>query len=97
MFLIFPKGASTSGPTDTHEERTEETYQPKAVVVENIPEDMTRDHLGLIVESIAGVSEDDYLMEIIYESCVAVVTLINTDSRYFVLYIVTLTYHDACS
>ncbi|XP_076130779.1 protein mono-ADP-ribosyltransferase PARP14-like isoform X2 [Alosa pseudoharengus] len=74
------EGASASGSTDVQEERAEEIYQPKAVVVENIPEDMTRDLLGLIVENITGVSEDEYTMELIYESQLAVVTFTNPDN-----------------
>ncbi|XP_041947801.1 protein mono-ADP-ribosyltransferase PARP14-like isoform X3 [Alosa sapidissima] len=73
------EGASASD-SDVQEERAEEIYQPKAVVVENIPEDMTRDILGLIVENITGVSEDEYTMELIYESQLAVVTFTNPDN-----------------
>ncbi|XP_042563886.1 protein mono-ADP-ribosyltransferase PARP14-like [Clupea harengus] len=40
---------------------------------------MTRELLGLIVESITGISEDDYSVELIYESCVAVVTFTHPD------------------
>ncbi|XP_062392889.1 protein mono-ADP-ribosyltransferase PARP14 isoform X2 [Sardina pilchardus] len=73
------EGASASGSTDVQEEMAEDIYQPKAVVVEKISEDVTRDLLGLMVENIAGVSEDEYAMELIYESHLAVVTFTNPD------------------
>ena len=99
MILILPDGKKTqsqsqdpqhgpsaSGSIEVQEERVEDTYRPNAVVVENIAEDMTRDHLGLIVENITGISEDDYSMELIYESCVAVVTFTHPDGMYLVLF-----------
>ncbi|XP_048122971.1 protein mono-ADP-ribosyltransferase PARP14-like [Alosa alosa] len=54
--------------------------KPNVVVVENISEDMTKDVLGLIVENISAVSEDEYTMELIYESHAAVVTFIHPDN-----------------
>ncbi|KAL2094533.1 hypothetical protein ACEWY4_009252 [Coilia grayii] len=70
---------ATSTSASVQEEGIEDSYQPKAVVVENIAEDMTREVLGLIVENIIGVEEEDYTMELIYDSCVAVVTFTNPD------------------
>ncbi|XP_063060298.1 protein mono-ADP-ribosyltransferase PARP14-like [Engraulis encrasicolus] len=74
--------AATSASTQeerTEDQRTEDDYQPKAVVVENIADNMTRDLLGLIVENISGVGQEAYTMELIYDVCVAVVTFINSD------------------
>ncbi|XP_042563338.1 protein mono-ADP-ribosyltransferase PARP14-like [Clupea harengus] len=93
MILILPDGKKTqsqsqdhqdedpsaSGSIEVQEERVEDSYRPNAVVVENIAEDMTRELLGLIVDNITGISEDDYSMELIYESCVAVVTFTHPD------------------
>ncbi|XP_062392886.1 uncharacterized protein LOC134080453 isoform X2 [Sardina pilchardus] len=73
------EGASASRSTDVQEQRAKDIYQPNAVVVENISRDLTRDLLGLIVVNIAGVSEDEYTMELIYESRLAVVTFTNPD------------------
>ena len=80
------EGPSASGSIEVQEERVEDSYRPNAVVVENIAEDMTRELLGLIVENITGISEDDYSMELIYESCVAVVTFTHPDGMYLVLF-----------
>ncbi|XP_063060299.1 protein mono-ADP-ribosyltransferase PARP14-like [Engraulis encrasicolus] len=68
-----------SASASAQEERTDDDYQPKVVVVENITEKTTREILGLIVEVVSGVAEEDYTMELIYEACVAVVTFTNSD------------------
>ncbi|MCI4387957.1 hypothetical protein PGIGA_G00080100 [Pangasianodon gigas] len=45
-----------------------------AVVLENVPENITQEHLMLLVDSIGGHSEDEYSLELIPESNTAVVT-----------------------
>ncbi|XP_062393412.1 LOW QUALITY PROTEIN: protein mono-ADP-ribosyltransferase PARP14-like [Sardina pilchardus] len=74
------EGSSASSAVEVQKEEVEETCKVNVVAVENIPEDMTREVLGLIVENISGVSEDDYSMEMIYESHAAVVTFIHSDN-----------------
>ncbi|XP_066507279.1 protein mono-ADP-ribosyltransferase PARP14-like [Hoplias malabaricus] len=48
--------------------------QPGAVVVERLTDTLSRDLLTLLVESISGVFEEEFFLEIIRESDVAVVT-----------------------
>uniref|UniRef100_A0AAR2JBB2 Poly [ADP-ribose] polymerase n=1 Tax=Pygocentrus nattereri TaxID=42514 RepID=A0AAR2JBB2_PYGNA len=48
--------------------------QPGAVVLENLPDNFYKEVLALLVENISNASEEDYFLEIIRESNVAVVT-----------------------
>uniref|UniRef100_A0A3B3INF9 Poly [ADP-ribose] polymerase n=1 Tax=Oryzias latipes TaxID=8090 RepID=A0A3B3INF9_ORYLA len=47
---------------------------PPAVVLENISDDLSRDLLMMLVENISGENENDFSLEILWESHVAVVT-----------------------
>ncbi|XP_028268993.1 protein mono-ADP-ribosyltransferase PARP14-like isoform X3 [Parambassis ranga] len=48
--------------------------QSTAVLLENIADDMSRDLLSMLVESVSGLDEDGYRLEVICESNRAVVT-----------------------
>lgn len=71
---------------EVQDKRVDSTYEPKAAVVGNIPEHMSSDPslLGFIVEKISGISEEDYTMELMPESSVAVVTFSNSKGMYFI-------------
>ncbi|XP_064209269.1 protein mono-ADP-ribosyltransferase PARP14-like [Anguilla rostrata] len=51
--------------------------QATAVLLENVPEKLTRELLGLTVENICSVSERDYSLEVIRDVSAAVVTFIH--------------------
>ncbi|KAG5844860.1 hypothetical protein ANANG_G00167540 [Anguilla anguilla] len=51
--------------------------QAIAVLLENVPEKLTRELLGLTVENICSVSERDYSLEVIRDVSAAVVTFIH--------------------
>lgn len=52
----------------------EDTPQSSAVVIEKVPDHLSREFLMFLVDSICGASEDKYSLELIPESNTAVVT-----------------------
>lgn len=52
----------------------DDTPWSSAVVLENVPEHLTQDHVMLLVDSIGSHSEDEYSLEFIPELKTAVVT-----------------------
>ncbi|CAB1332829.1 unnamed protein product [Coregonus sp. 'balchen'] len=66
---------SESGPGE--EGGAEECPQSSAVVLQRVPESMSRDMLLLLVETISGLEEDNFSLEVISETKTAVVTFNN--------------------
>lgn len=66
---------SESGPGE--EGGAEVFPQSSAVVLERVPESMPRDLLLLLVETISGLEEDNFSLEVISETNRAVVTFNN--------------------
>ncbi|XP_076875523.1 protein mono-ADP-ribosyltransferase PARP14 isoform X2 [Brachyhypopomus gauderio] len=54
--------------------RSQDAPRSTAVLLENIPRHLTRDVLMLLVENISGLGEEEFLLELIFESNIAVVT-----------------------
>lgn len=52
-----------------------------AVILERVPDSMSRDMLMLLVETISGLEEDNFSLEIIRETNMAVVTVNKPNSR----------------
>ena len=66
---------SESGPGEGG--GAEVSPQSSAVVLERVPESMSRDLLLLLVETISGLEEDNFSLEVISETNRAVVTFNN--------------------
>ncbi|XP_026883853.2 protein mono-ADP-ribosyltransferase PARP14-like isoform X1 [Electrophorus electricus] len=65
---------STPGTEALPTGRLEDLPQSAAVVLEKIPRNLSREIVVLLVENISGLSEEEFLLELIFESNTAVVT-----------------------
>ncbi|XP_054895199.1 protein mono-ADP-ribosyltransferase PARP14-like isoform X2 [Poeciliopsis prolifica] len=74
-----PEGASAA------KQRGSESDPVVAVVLENIPENLSKDYLQMLVETISGLEESDFSLEVIWESNMAVVNFsVPTDVEKFI-------------
>lgn len=60
-------------------EDAEVSPKSMAVVLGNVPESMNRDMLGMMVESACKIEEEDYTLEVLFETNMAVVSFNNSD------------------
>ncbi|XP_030648867.1 protein mono-ADP-ribosyltransferase PARP14-like [Chanos chanos] len=67
----------TTHPVAGPDEKLEDSRQTSAVIVENIPENVSKDMLGLMVEKICDVAEKEFSLELICELSAAVLTFNN--------------------
>lgn len=58
-----------------------ESPQITGVLLENVPDRMSRDVLSMLVENTLGLDESNYSLEIIWESSTAVVTFSKPEGR----------------
>ncbi|KAG9335533.1 hypothetical protein JZ751_004560 [Albula glossodonta] len=75
MVLVLPaSGVSEEGQSGSGAAELEEPVQNRAVVLENVPEKVTRELLAMVVENICSVTEDDFSLEMIQDINTAVVS-----------------------
>lgn len=73
-FSVFWPPVGLDGSQPEASGGLEDTPWSSAVVLQNVPDDLNREHLLLLVDSIGSHSEDDYSLELIPDLSTAVVT-----------------------
>ncbi|KAJ8342175.1 hypothetical protein SKAU_G00321030 [Synaphobranchus kaupii] len=63
-----------SGVQEDIQSDSVELSQARAVLLENVPEKLSREFLGMMVENICNVTEDEFSLEMIRDMNTAVVT-----------------------
>ncbi|KAM4615976.1 protein mono-ADP-ribosyltransferase PARP14-like isoform 2-T2 [Polymixia lowei] len=69
-----PESNDGAGPGSVADTNEAEDVQSLSVVLDNVPGDMPRDLLSMLVENISGLKENGYGLEVIWETRRAVVT-----------------------
>ncbi|KAM9858362.1 protein mono-ADP-ribosyltransferase PARP14-like isoform 2-T2 [Aulostomus maculatus] len=68
-----PKPGTPSGD-DPGDQAADTEVVSVAVVLNNVSKELPRDLLSMLVESVSGLDEGDYSLEVIWDTCTAVVT-----------------------